>query len=95
MSYTDDGAPLPDYLPPTDTIRWVPARKAAVLRAIDCGDLEQVRACRIYRISPEELDNWRKSIESDGIPGLRVTRTQIYRSCSMNSYDKKTNPNVR
>lgn len=95
MSYTDDGGPLADYLPPTDIIRWVPARKAAVLRAIDCGDLEQMRACRIYGISPEELDNWRKSIKSDGIPGLRVTRIQIYRSCSIRSSEKQKNANAR
>ncbi len=40
-------------------------------------DLEEV--CRRYNISAEEFLAWERAIERHGVPGLRVTRLQIYR----------------
>jgi hypothetical protein len=68
-----------ETLPPANTQRWVVRRKAEVLAAIDGGLLTAEEACRLYRLSPEELDLWRAAIGRAGVPGLRVTRIQLYR----------------
>jgi hypothetical protein len=66
-------------LPPVNTNRWVVSRKAAVLTAIAEGRLSRAAACARYRISEAELRLWERAVECAGIPGLRVTRVQIYR----------------
>jgi len=68
-----------DTLPPPDTRRWVVRRKAEVLAAINGGLLTAAEACARYRLSPEELELWQASVDRAGIPGLRVTRIQLYR----------------
>lgn len=68
-----------DSLPPPDTRRWVVRRKAEVIAAIRGGLLTAAEACARYRLSPEELELWQESIERAGVPGLRVTRIQLYR----------------
>jgi hypothetical protein len=68
-----------DDLPPVDTTRWVARRKAEVLAAIDAGRLTRAEACLRYRISEAELRLWERAVACAGIPGLRVTRVQIYR----------------
>jgi hypothetical protein len=72
-------APATDSLPPIDTQRWVARRKAAVLDAIAAGVLSRVDACARYRISEAELRLWERAVACAGVPGLRVTRVQIYR----------------
>lgn len=66
-------------LPPVDTTLWVASRKAAVLVAIADGRLSRVSACARYRISEAELRLWERAVKCAGIPGLRVTKVQIYR----------------
>jgi hypothetical protein len=66
-------------LPPPNTQRWVVRRKAEVLAAIRGGLLTRADACNRYRISDEELKLWERAIDCAGVPGLRVTRVQIYR----------------
>ncbi|MCS6986183.1 MAG: DUF1153 domain-containing protein [Sphingomonadaceae bacterium] len=74
------GIPLTlDTLPPPDTTRWVARRKAEVLAAIEGGLLTVEEACARYRLSPEELRLWQEALERAGVPGLRVTRIQVYR----------------
>lgn len=68
-----------ETLPPPDTRRWVVRRKAEVLAAINGGLLSAAEACARYRLSPEELELWQASIDRAGVPGLRVTRIQLYR----------------
>lgn len=68
-----------ESLPPSGTLRWVVRRKAEVLAAIDGGLITAEEACLTYRLSHEELDLWREAIERAGVPGLRVTRIQLYR----------------
>ncbi len=70
---------LADALPPVETTRWVARRKAAVVRAIAAGILDRGEACARYGISDAELRLWEHAIACAGIPGLRVTRVQIYR----------------
>jgi len=76
----DDGAAhvLRD-LPSPDTKRWVVRRKAVVVQAVRSGSISLQEACRRYNLSVEEFLAWQRSIERYGIPGLRVTRLQIYR----------------
>jgi hypothetical protein len=66
-------------LPPVDTKRWVVRRKAEVLAAIANGRLGRAEACQRYAISEAELRIWERAIRCAGVPGLRVTRVQIYR----------------
>lgn len=74
------GKPLTlESLPPPDTRRWVVRRKAEVIAAIRGGLLTTAEACARYRLSPEELELWQESIDRAGVPGLRVTRIQLYK----------------
>ena len=66
-------------LPPPDTVRWVPRRKAEVIAAIRGDLLSRAEACQRYRLSEEELQLWERAIDCAGVPGLRVTRVQVYR----------------
>lgn len=68
-----------DSLPPNDTVRWVPSRKAAVLKAIRDGHVSLEDACKRWRLSIEEIQLWQRAVDKVGTPGLRVTRVQIYR----------------
>ena len=68
-----------DSLPPPDTKRWVVRRKAVVVHAVRNGSISLQEACRRYRLSVEEFLAWQRAIDRYGIPGLRVTRLQIYR----------------
>jgi hypothetical protein len=67
------------HLPPADTKRWVPRRKAAVVVAVRSGAISLEEACRRYHLSEEEFLGWERGIEIHGIAGLRITRLQIYR----------------
>ena len=66
-------------LPSPDTKRWVVRRKAVVVQAVRNGMISLQEACRRYNLSVEEFLAWQQAIERHGIPGLRVTRLQIYR----------------
>lgn len=67
-------------LPATDTRRWVARRKAEVVAAIHGGLLGRAEARERYRLSEEELRLWERAVSCAGLPGLRVTRVQVYRS---------------
>jgi hypothetical protein len=54
-------------------------RKAEVLAAINGGLLTATEACARYGLSPEELELWQQAVDRAGVPGLRVTRIQLYR----------------
>jgi hypothetical protein len=74
------GEPLTlETLPPVETTRWVPRRKAEVVAAIHGGLLTIDEACERYCIDLEELACWQRAIERSGMHALRVTRTQHYR----------------
>ena len=65
-------------LPPPDTKRWVTRRKAVVVNAVRSGVISLEEVCRRYELSVEEFLAWQRAIETHGVPGLRVTRLQIY-----------------
>ena len=66
-------------LPAPDTKRWVARRKAVVVEAVRSGAIDLAEVCRRYNLSIEEFLTWERAIEKYGVPGLRVTRLQIYR----------------
>jgi len=42
-------------------------------------------ACQRYTLSIEEFLSWQRLVDSHGLPGLRVTRLQDYRSLDRGS----------
>ena len=66
-------------LPPPDTKRWVTRHKAVVVNAVRAGVISLEEVCRRYELSVEEFLAWQRAIDAHGVPGLRVTRLQIYR----------------
>lgn len=67
-------------LPSPDTKRWVARRKAQVVYAVQAGAISLTEACERYSLSVEEFLGWQRAIENNGVPGLRATRLQKYRS---------------
>lgn len=68
-----------DTLPPADTSRWVVRRKAEVVAAVNGGLLTIDEVCARYQLTLEEFASWQRAIDRSGLPGLRVTRVQLYR----------------
>jgi len=66
-------------LPPSDTVRWSPRRKASVVRGVRSGAISLDEACRRYQLSAEEFQAWQEAIEAHGIGALRVSRSQYLR----------------
>ncbi len=76
-----DGMPLTlSDLPPANTKRWVIRRKAEVVAAVRGGLLTLEEACSRYTLTLEEFLGWQRAIDQYGMPGLRATRVQQYRS---------------
>ena len=75
------GEPLTlDSLPAPSTSRWVVRRKAEVVAAVNGGLLSVDEACERYGLSLEEFASWQRAVDRSGMPGLRVTRIQHYKS---------------
>lgn len=75
------GEPLTlESLPPAGTTRWVVRRKAEVVSAVNGGLLTVDEACERYGLSLEEFAGWQRAVDRSGMPGLRVTRIQHYRT---------------
>ena len=70
---------IPVNLPPPDTKRWVPRRKAMIVNAVHSAAMSLEEVCRCYDLSVEEFLTWQRAIETHGVAALRVTRLQIYR----------------
>ena len=69
-----------DSLPPPQTTRWVVRRKAEVVAAVNGGLLSVDEVCERYNLTVEEFAGWQRAIDRSGMPGLRVTRIQHYKS---------------
>ena len=75
------GEPLTlESLPPRSTTRWVVRRKAEVVAAVNGGLLSVDEACERYGLTLEEFATWQRAVDRSGMPGLRVTRIQHYKS---------------
>jgi hypothetical protein len=71
---------MSDNLPPANTRRWVPRRKAAVVTAVHNGRITLEEALQRYQLTEEEYRSWERAFEQHGPPGLRTTWLQQYRS---------------
>jgi hypothetical protein len=69
-----------DTLPPPNTTRWVVRRKAEVVAAVNGGLLNVDEVCERYNLTVEEFAAWQRAVDRSGMPGLRVTRIQHYKS---------------
>jgi hypothetical protein len=67
-------------LPPAGTSRWVVRRKAEVVAAVAGGLLSVDDVCDRYGLTLEEFAGWQRAVDRSGMPGLRVTRIQHYKS---------------
>ena len=75
------GEPLTlDSLPPPGTTQRVVRRKAEVVAAVSGGLLSVDDVCERYDLSVEEFASWQRAVDRSGMPGLRVTRIQHYKS---------------
>jgi hypothetical protein len=68
---------VPDL--PSPTQRWTVARKTTVISAVRGGWVPIEEVCELYSISVDEFLAWERDVDRYGVPGLRTTRTQIYR----------------
>jgi len=71
-----------DDLPPPNTRRWVVRRKAAVVTAVRAGRITLEEALQRYQLTEEDYRSWERAFEAHGLPGLRATRLQQYRTPS-------------
>ena len=55
-------------------------RKAEVVSAVNGGLLSVDEACERYGLSLEEFAGWQRAVDRSGMPGLRVTRIQHYKT---------------
>jgi len=55
-------------------------RKAAVVAAVEGGKITLEEALRRYQLTEEEFRAWQRAYDAHGLPGLRATRLQQYRS---------------
>lgn len=60
-------------LPPSNTQRWVVARKLAVVRGVVYGLLTKAEALKRYHLSEEEFDSWVRAVKDHGESGLKAT----------------------
>ena len=67
-------------LPPPDTTRWVPRRKAEVVSGVRTGIITLEDACRRYDLSIDEFRSWERLMERHGVKGLRTTQIKAYRA---------------
>ena len=67
-------------LPAPSTKRWVVRRKAEVVAAVNGGLLTIDEVLELYNLTLEDFAGWQRAVDRSGMPGLRVTRIQHYRS---------------
>ena len=66
-------------LPPPDTKRWTPQRKASVVDAVFSGVMSFEEVHRRYGLSVEEFRSWNNAMKRYGMRGLYTTKLQKYR----------------
>jgi transposase-like protein len=68
-------------LPPPETKRWTPRRKASVVKAVISGMMSLEEVYRGYGLSVDEFRSWHDAMQRHGMRGLYTTKLQKYR-CS-------------
>ena len=67
-------------LPSPSTKRWVVRRKAEVVAAVNGGLMTIDEVLERYNLTLEEFAGWQRAVDRSGMPGLRVTRIQHYKT---------------
>ncbi len=67
-------------LPPKTTRRWVASRKAAVVKAVKFGLIDEKDALMRYDLSIEEFQAWVQAVTDHGELALKATTLQKYRT---------------
>jgi len=75
---SEAAAPFPTCPRRIPSAGWCAARPSS-FAAVRSGSISLQEACRRYKLSVEEFLAWQRAIDRYGVPGLRVTRLQIYR----------------
>jgi hypothetical protein len=71
-----------ENLPPPNTARWVPRKKAEIVAAVRGGLLSLNEARDRYALTVEEFTAWQDAIDHFGLRGLRMTRSRVYRQAT-------------
>lgn len=80
------GKPLTlEDLPPPDTKRWVPRRKAELVAAVRGGLISIEYVSERYGISEDEFLSWAQAVEKHGVRGLQATKVQMYRKVPLST----------
>jgi hypothetical protein len=61
-------------------IRYTVARKAELVAQVRTGVTSLEALCQVHILTPDEFQTWERQIDAHGLAGLRVTRTQQYRT---------------
>ena len=56
-------------LPPSNTTRWTPRRKAEIVAAVRSGLISVDGACHRYNLTNEEFASWECLFEKYGVDG--------------------------
>jgi hypothetical protein len=62
------------------TLDSLPPPQTTVVAAVNGGLLTVDEVCDRYNLSVEEFATWQRAVDRSGMPGLRVTRIQHYKS---------------
>jgi hypothetical protein len=73
-----------ENLPPPNTARWVPRKKAEIVAAVRGGLLSLSEACDCYALTLEEFTAWQDAIDHFGLRGLRMSHSQTHRQAMPN-----------
>ena len=58
---------MTDELPPPNTKRWVPRRKAMIVTAVRRGAVSLEEVCRRFELTVEEFLSWQRTMETGGV----------------------------
>lgn len=66
-------------LPAPETTRWVASRKAALVKAVAYGLVNETEILKVYGLSEEEFRGWQGAVARHGEGALKATALQKYR----------------
>jgi hypothetical protein len=72
----NENSPL-KALPKSYATRWVAARKAQVVEAVQSGLISLDEALARYRLSLYEFMSWQRALQAEGLEGLKRTRDRM------------------
>jgi hypothetical protein len=71
--------PVVPGLPRPGTARWTALRKAAVVSAVEAGQLSVEEACERYSLTIEEFLSWQVRLAQHGPAALQTSKIKRHR----------------